>query len=198
MKQIKLLFVSICVSGVLFFLPALVVGQNVVEPSYEVSLHLLMGSNEAGARSDVPSNLNPIAQQLKAKVGYSNFRLAGNIIGRMANQGSFEYKSYSDLFGEDPKFRSFIELSLRDLRPGGVDGAFKFDTLRFGARIPVIIGYRKDESGKDQPAVNYEQIGLTSGKLGVYQNVPTLIGTLDVPSGSEMIFLIMTLKPLDR
>jgi hypothetical protein len=197
MKQIKLLFVGICVSGVLFFLPAVAFGQNVTEPSYEVSLHLLMGSNETGRRSDVPPNLNQIAQQLKAKVGYSNFRLAGTIIGRMANQGSFEYKSYSDLFGEDPKFRSFIELTLRDLRPVG-DGAFKFDTLRFGARIPVIVGFRKDESGKDQPAVNYEQIGLTSVRLGVYQNVPTLIGTLDVPSGSEMIFLIMTLKPLDR
>jgi hypothetical protein len=198
MKQLKSLFVGICVSIVLLVGAGTGFGQGAVEPSYEVSMHILMGSDDSGTKSDIPSSLNSVTQQLKSKVGYSNFRLAGTIIGRMANQGNFEYKSYSDLFGQDPKFRSFIELTLRDLRPGVVDGALKFDTLRFGARIPIVTGYRKDEAGKDQPIVNYEQIGLTSGRLGVYENTPTLIGTLDVPSGTEMIFLVMTVKPLDR
>lgn len=198
MKQIKSLFVGICVSVVLLVGAGASFGQGAVEPSYEVSIHILMGSDESRTKSDIPSSLNAVTQQLKSKVGYSNLRLAGTIIGRMANQGNFEYKSYSDLFGQDPKFRSFIELTLRDLKLGEVDGTLKFDTLRFGARIPIVIGYRKDEAGKEQPAINYEQIGLTSSKLGVTDNVPTLIGTLDVPSGSEMIFLIMTVKPLER
>lgn len=198
MKQIKLLFAGIGVFGALCFVPALAIGQTASEPSYEVSMHILMGSNESSSKGNMPASLNAVSQQLKSKVAYSNFRLAGTIIGRMANQGNFEYKSNSDLFGQDPKFRSFLELTLRDLRAGAAVGTLKFDTLRFGARVPLVVGYRKDEAGKDQAVINYEQIGLTSGKLGIAENFPTLIGTLDAPNGTDMIFLVMTVKPLDR
>lgn len=72
------------------------------------------------------------------------------------------------------------------------------NSLRFGARVPVVVGYRKDQTGKDEPAVNYEQIGLTMSRLGISENVPTLIGTLDVPNGTDMIFVVMTAKTLER
>lgn len=189
---------GICVSGVLFSVSGVVLGQTASEPSYEVSMHLLMGSNDSGSKSDLPSSLNAVSQQLKSKVGYSSFRLAGTIIGRMVNQGSFEYKSTSNLFGQNPTFRSFLEITIRDLRPGNSAGVLKFDALRFGARVPMINGYKKDESGRDQPIVQYEQIGLTSSKLVISESVPTLVGTLDVPNGTEMIFILMTVKPLDR
>lgn len=198
MKQIKDLVVSICVSGVLLFAAVTGFGQVAAEPSYEVSMHILMGSNEAGSKGDIPSSLSGISQQLKSRVGYSNIRLAGTIIGRMANQGSFEYKSTSDLFGQDPTFRSFLELTVRDLRPGNVAGSVKFDSIRFGARVPLITGYRKDETGKDTVVVNYEQIGLTLNRPGIYENLPALIGTLGAPNGKDMIFVVMTVKPLDR
>jgi hypothetical protein len=189
---------GICVSAVLFFVSGAAIGQVVSEPNYEVAIHILMGSNEAGAKADLPSSLSGLSQQLKTKVGYSNFRLAGTIIGRMANQGVFEYKSTSNLFGLNPTVRSFLELTLNDLRPGSVAGTLKFDAFRFSARVPMATGYRKDESGKDQPIIQYEQLGLTLRRIALSENVSTLIGTLDVPNGNDMIFLVMTVKPLDR
>lgn len=200
MSKIKLLIASIGVSGVLFLLPVLGLGQT-AEPNYEMTLHMLMGSNEATSKANLPSNLSAISQQLKSKVGYSNFRLAGTIIGRMANNGNFQYNSYSDLFGEDPKFRSFIDVTIAGLKGGTTDsrpGVFQFQTLRFGAKVPVIVGYRKDDSGRDQPTVSYENIGLTLSKIGISEDVPTLVGTLDVPNGTDMIFLVITVKTLDR
>lgn len=101
MKGLRSLFVSICVSGVLLFVAPMAFSQSAVEPNYEISVHLFVGSNESNAKGAIPANLNSISQQLKAKVGYSHFRLAGTIIGRMANKGDYEYKSYSDLFGDD-------------------------------------------------------------------------------------------------
>jgi hypothetical protein len=202
MNKIKLLIAGIGVSGVLFLLPVLGFGQAAADSNYEVTVQLLMGSNEASAtKSSMPTNLSALSQQLRSKTGYNNFRLAGTIIGRMANRGKFEYKSYSDLFGQDPKFRTTLELTVNGLKsnfaeknPAGVD----IEAFRFGAIVPVVIGYRRDESGKDQPSVNYERIGLTLDKLALADNSPTLIGTLDTPNGSEMIFLVVTVKTLDR
>ncbi|MFT3744971.1 MAG: hypothetical protein QM785_11850 [Pyrinomonadaceae bacterium] len=201
MNTIKLLIASISVSGVLFLLPVLGVGQAAADSNYEVTLQVLMGSNDGSAKGSLPGNLSAVSQQLRSKVGYSNFRLAGTIIGRMAVKGSFEYKSYSDMFGQDPKFRTFLEVNLVNLKNNISDKASSgvdLDALRFGANVPVVVGYRRDDSGKDQPSVNYERIGLSLGKLGLPENSPTLVGTLDLPNGNEMIFLVVTVKTLDR
>jgi hypothetical protein len=197
MNQIRSLMIGIFVSGLLFIVPVVCFGQAATEPNYEVSVHLIMGSNDATAKPNLPASLSSISQQLKSRVAYTNFRLAGTIIGRMSNTGSYEYKSYSDLFGQDPKFRSFLDLTIAGLRNSAVErgaGSFQAQSLRFGARVPVIVSYGKDQSGKDQPVVNYEQIGLTVAKLGLLENVPTLVGTLDVPNGTDMIFLVITVK----
>lgn len=202
MNKIKLLIVSIGVSGVLFLLPVLGFGQAAADSNYEITMQLLMGTNETSAtKSSLPANLSALSQQLRAKIGYSNFRLAGTIIGRMANRGNLEYKSYSDLFGQDPKFRTSLELmvgglkgTLTDKTPAGVD----IETLRFNATVPVVVGFRRDDAGKDQPTVNYDRISFTLSKLALSDNSPTLIGTLDTPNGNEMIFLVVTVKTLDR
>ncbi|MBK8302079.1 MAG: hypothetical protein IPK98_01175 [Chloracidobacterium sp.] len=54
----------------------------------------------------------------------------------------------------------------------------------------------KDE-GKIQPVYNYEQIGLNISKVGLSQNTPTLIGTLNLPGTSGTIFLVMTVRAAD-
>lgn len=201
MNKIKLLIAGIGVSGVLFLLPVLGLGQAAVDANYEVTVQVLMGSDDtATAKGALPGNLNGISQQIRSKVGFSNLRLAGTIIGRIANQGGFEYKSFSDLFGQDPKFRSFLELTLSGLKAdlAGKESSLDIQMLKFGARVPVVVGFRRDEAGKDQPSVSYEQIGLTLSRLGISENVPTLVGTLDVPNGNEMIFLVVTVKTLDR
>ncbi|MEQ1606925.1 MAG: hypothetical protein ABL999_18835 [Pyrinomonadaceae bacterium] len=201
MNKIKLLIVGIGVSGVLFLLPVSGLGQAAADSNYEVTVQVLMGSDDASApKGSLPGNLSAISQQIKSKVGYSNFRLVGTIIGRIANQGGFEYKSFSDLFGQDPKFRSFLELTVAGLKAdlAGKEPSLDIQMLKFGAKVPVVVGFRRDEAGKDQPSVSYEQIGLTLSRLGISENVPTLVGTLDVPNGPEMIFLIVTVKTLDR
>lgn len=48
MKQIKDLFVNIGVSCVLLFAAVTCFGQGTIEPSYEVSVQLVMGSNATG------------------------------------------------------------------------------------------------------------------------------------------------------
>jgi hypothetical protein len=173
-----------------------------VEPSYEVSLQLLIGSNDATQRTDVPANLAAISKQLRSTFTFSNYRLATTFLGRISNNGNFEYKSVTNIFGQESTASSqtFLDWSVANFRTGptakGAPG-FQAQAFHFGARVPVLVGGAKDENGKMSPVVNYESIGLGLGKMGFAENVPTLIGTLNLPGADGTIFLVMTVRSAD-
>lgn len=201
MKQIKSLFMGICVSGVLLFVPVLVFGQGSIEPSYEVSLQLLMGSNDAGQKTSLPGNLTSMSQQIGTRYSFSSYRLAGTFLSRISNNGDYYYKSLSNLFGPATDYRSqsFLEWNVKTLKNGTTakGQGYNLQAFNFGARVPVTTGYVKDQAGKDQPVINYESIGLNLNRIGVPENSPTLIGTINLPGAGDTIFLVMTVKPVD-
>ncbi len=202
MNKIKLLIAGICVSGVLFLLPVMGLGQTAVEPSYEVSLQLLMGSNDAGPKGSLPSSLSGISQRLKANYSYSNYRLSDTLFGRISNRGKFEYRSIAN-FGRDVVIQqpSFVEMTANELKTGLTakgGQAFLLESFRFGAKVPVVTSVSKDESGKERSVVSYEQIGITLNKVGLSENVPTLIGTLNMPGVNDTLFVVMTVKTVDQ
>jgi hypothetical protein len=171
------------------------------DPSYDIFLQVIVGSNEAGERAELPGNLSNISRQLKSNFAFSNYRLATTFIGRIGNEGNFEYKSVANVFGEetDGEFQTFFEYSLSSFRamqePRG-DAAFQIGTFRFGAKIPVKMGSPvKDENGKASPAiVAYEPIGITATRLAVPENTPTLMGTLVLPKTRGTVFLVLTAR----
>src|SRR5688572_7900315 len=91
-----------------------------VEPSYEVSLQLIIGSNDTSVKADVPASLSNISRQLKSSFGFANYRLAGTFLGRVSNSGTFEYKSSTNMFGQESERSrpTFLDWSLVDLRSG--------------------------------------------------------------------------------
>ncbi len=163
------------------------------EKSYDAELLLVIGSND-GARGYLPSNLTPVLKQIRSNFDFSSYRVASTFVGRVANTGSFEYKSVGSIFGRDSDTypRSFLEWSLSNLRssssPGG-QPSLQADSFRFGARIPVPTGGTSTE-----PTYSYESIGLNLAKAGVSENVPTLIGTLNLPGAGGVIFLVMRVR----
>ena len=42
-----------------------------VEPSYDVSLHLVIGSNEAADKTELPADLSAVTRQLKTRFAFS-------------------------------------------------------------------------------------------------------------------------------
>ncbi len=169
----------------------------VMEPSFEISLHLVIGSNEAGARADLPASLSGISRQLKSNFSFSNYRLANTFLGRISNTGNIEYKSISNIFGQesDSESQTFLEWSMGSFRvmPRG----FQARSFRFGARVPVRVGSSKDDSGRISPVINYEPVGLSMAVIGLPANTPTLIGTISLPKTTGTIFLVATIKPVE-
>ncbi len=173
-----------------------------VEPSYEVSLQLLVGSNDGSQKADFSQELSAISQHLKSSFAFSSYRLAGTFLGRISNTGNFEYKSVGNISGKELGInpQTFLEWSVINLKSGttvkGPSG-FQAQAFRFGARVPVTTATVKDDTGKERPLLSYENIGLTLSKLGLQEGVPTLIGTLNLPGASDTIFLVMTVKSVD-
>jgi hypothetical protein len=163
-----------------------------VEPSYDVALHLLIGSNEGGARSELPASLNNVSKQLKANFNFTNYRLASTFLGRISNTGNFEYKSVGDLVGKNMEGypQTFLEWSVANFRnmptAKGQPG-FQAQAFRFGARVPVPVGTQQGEGGKGSPVFNYESIGLNLGKIGLAENTPrsSARSICRVPMGSS-------------
>ena len=162
----------------------------------------MIGSNDATTRPELPADLAAVSRQLKSNVPFSSYRLASTLVGRISNTGNYEYKSSSNIFGVESTSatQTFIEWSLGNFRvtPNGKgQNGFQAQALRFGARVPVLMNTPVGESGKRIPVYNYEPIGLSLSKVGLPENTPTLIGTLNLPGTSGTIFLIMTVKSAD-
>ena len=167
-----------------------------LEPSYEIALHVIIGSNEPGARSDVPACLSNVSKHLKSNFSFSNYRLANTFLGRISNSGNIEYKSVANILGqenESGESQTFLEWSMTNFR--SAPGGFQARTFRFGARVPVRTGTFKDSSGVASPVVNYEAVGLTMTVMGLPANTPTLVGTISLPKTTGTIFLVATIKP---
>jgi hypothetical protein len=158
------------------------------EPSYEISLHVLIGSNEAAPRgTEVPSSLSAISRQLKNNFSFSSYRLVNTYLGRISNTGNIEYKSISNILGQEPatEAQSFLEWSIVGLR--SMQNGFQGRSFRFGARVPI-------KTSKDENAVVYESVGLTMQMIGLPANTPTLVGTISLPKTTGTIFLVATIK----
>lgn len=172
-----------------------------VEASYDIALHVLIGSSD-GAKGELPASLANVAKQLKANFDFKDYRLASVFLGRISNNGSVEYKSVGNLFGKETEVlpQSFLEWTLGNCRgmptAKGQPG-LQAQVFRFGARVPVPVGGPKADAGAAAPVFNYESIGLTLGKIGLAENTPTLIGTLHLPGANGTVFLVMTVRATD-
>ena len=200
MNQSKTIFKTLFVFSLIAACSAFMYGQQ-YEPSYNVSLNLVIGSNDGATRAELPADLATVSRQLKSSFTFSNYRLASTLLGRISNTGNYSYKSSSNVFGAESSAatQTFIEWSINNFRvtPNGKgQNGFQTQGLRFGARVPVLMNVPGGPE-KTAPVYNYESIGLDLNKVGLPENTPTLIGTLNLPGAGGTIFLIMTVKSAD-
>ena len=200
MKLSKTIFKPILIFSLIAGCSAFMYGQQ-IEASYNVSLNLVIGSNDGTTRTELPAELAAVSKQIKSSFQFSNYRVANTLIGRISNGGTFQYQSVANMSDKEPLPASptFLDWSLVNLRnmPNAKGQAgFQAQSFRFGARVPVITGSHED-NGKSTPNINYESIGLSLQKIGLSENVPTVVGTLTLPGTSGTIFLIMTVKSAD-
>ncbi len=203
MNQLRSIFSAL---GILIICLSSVFAQSAdsqpqIETNYEVILQVILGTSETAQKSDLPQNLSGIAGQLKNTFPFSNYRLVNTYLGRVANTGNFEYKSVSNIVGQESEqdSPSFLDWRLGRLRTAANAGrrtSFYVDGFKFGARVPIRFTNFKDESGKSPQVINYESVGLNLDKLNLTESTPALVGTLTLPKTTGTMFLVLTVKPV--
>ena len=170
---------------------------NSPQPNFPVALQLIVGGSDAGSKGELPASLANVTRQIRSSIPYASYRLANTYLGRVGNNGTFEYKSVADLLGQSQSEpATFLEWSVRGIRVVGND--YQAQTVRFGARVPVKTEMSDANSGSKHSVINYEPIGLSFERIGIAENVPTLLGTLTIPKTGETLFLVMTISRSDR
>ena len=200
MNPSRSFFKSILALGLITACTVFVCGQQ-LEASYNVSLNLVIGSNDGATRTELPAELAAVSKQIKSSFQFSNYRVANTLIGRISNAGTFQYQSVANMSDKEPlpaspTFLDWSLVNLRNIPNAKGQSGFQAQSFHFGARVPVITGSH-EENGKAMPNINYESIGLSLQKIGLSENVPTVVGTLTLPGTNGTIFLIMTVKSAD-
>lgn len=177
--------------------------SKIAEPNYEAVLHVLVSSNQSGPVENLPSSLSSVAKQVRGEFGGQGLKLINTYLGRLSNAGNMEYKGVSNSYVQEaePGTPSFLEWSLAGMRtmqnPAG-QNVYHFQNFRFGARVPVRVASFSGDGGTKAPVFNYEQIGLNISRMGVRENTPTLMGTLTQPRTDGTLFLVLTVRNVDK
>lgn len=195
--------VSILTFALLFFITVLAVPAqtepkaSLAGPSYEAALHVLLGSDQTKGGDILPPALAPIARQVRSDFGPISLKVVETHLGRLSNNGALENKGVSSGYkpGVDvgaPIFLDWRLVNLMSAQNAAGQNVYQFQSFRFGARVPVRVG-----EGPGAP-ITYESIGLTLDRFNVRDGVPTLVGTLTQPKTDGTLFLVLTVKGVEK
>lgn len=161
------------------------------EINYEVRLHLLVGSNDAGANR-LPTELQAIVNQLRASLPFREYALGVTFINRVRDGGNLEVSGITNLPLPTPvnsnpaTFYDFSFQRVRSETDAQGREAVQVPTFRFGLRVPLQVG----------ATTNYQPIGLTTS-VSFRENTPTVIGTLTTNRTDQIMVLVAQIKRAD-
>lgn len=191
-----ILSIAVIVFGGVF---APIYAQSSTETSYEATLHVLIGSDDTSQRGDLPKSLDAVSGQIRDNFTFKSYRLMNTYYGRLANNGSLDYKSVSSLknVSTEPDAPTFLDWQLANFKAepsSAAKGLLSMQMFRFGARVPVRVTPITSGDGKTNAITNYESVGLTLNRLSIGENEPTLVGTISLPRTTGTVFLVLTIK----
>ena len=196
-----------CVAVVLFVLAStstIALGQGSKPPTaavrnLDVQLHLLLASNEAGEKGNLPQSLDPIIRQLKSSLSFSNYRLATNFVNRVKDGGTLESRGLiaSNIFlpaVNNPVPPTAYEFTLAKMKLDDDLTNIDIPRFRFGLSIPVITGVIRGEGNAPAtPAINYQPASINT-EISLTEGTPTVVGTMNTTRSDQMLILVITVK----
>ena len=158
----------------------------------DVQLYLLLASNDAGEKSNLPASLDPIVRQLKSSLSFTSFDLATNFVNRVKDGGTLESRGLigSNIFlsaTTNPVPQTAYEFTLSKIKLDDDFTNVDIPRFRFGLSIPVITGTAPLTAVNYQPASINTEMTLTEG-------APTVVGTMNTTRSDQMLILVITVK----
>lgn len=164
--------------------------------SLEFQLHLIAASMTPAEKSALPKNLEPVLEQLKSTLKFTNYRYVSSALNRVSDRGKVDSSGVTgSLFptpagiANSPENPSFYQYNLSKVTLTQ-DAAGKeiilIDSFKFGVSVPIRIG-----SGAGN--IQYRDIGITT-PLSLREGEMAVVGTANIGGSDEAIIVVISVK----
>jgi hypothetical protein len=163
--------------------------------SLEFQLHLIAASMTPSEKPTLPKNLEPVLEQLKSTLKFTNYRYVSSALNRVSDRGKVESSGVTgSLFptpagvANNPDNPSFYNYSLsRVILTQDVTGkdSVLIDQFKFGVSVPIRVG-----SGG---AIQYRDIGIIT-PLSLREGEIAVVGTANIGGSDEAIIVVISVK----
>ncbi len=199
MKQLAGLYkrpLFLIVLNLLLCLPLIAQNENAAadgqaRQDLRAVLYFVVGNDKAAAGTELPKELADTAKEIKSGWNHTALTLAGRQLVRTEAPGVFKSKISIDLSNDGGAKipTSFLDWAIVLSRTDG--GTVRLGNTSFSIRTPVRLA--KAETGD---VFNYEGFSTNMSGLSVRKGVPTLIGSLSLPSTGGTLFVILRLEAI--
>jgi hypothetical protein len=164
--------------------------------SYDAHFYVLMASNDASKRSDLPGPVDSAIRQFRESLPYRNYRLITTLVGRFRDRVPLELSGVTppNLIGPSnanrPVFYSFT-LMPRAEPSAEPTRSINLDSVRFSIQLPVIEGMaRTDPNTPPTPILSYHSMEVKTG-LSIREGIPAVVGSLTTGQLDEQLVLVL-------
>jgi hypothetical protein len=164
--------------------------------SLEFQLHLIAASMTQSDKSALPKNLEPVVEQLKSTLKFTNYRYVSSALNRVSDRGKVESSGVTgSLFptpagiANSPENPSFYQYNLSRItltQDATGKEIILIDSFKFGVSVPIRIG-----SGGGN--IQYRDIGLTT-LLSLREGEMAVVGTANIGGSDEAIIVVISVK----
>jgi len=161
--------------------------------SLEFQLHLIAASMEPGEKAALPKNLEPVVEQLKSTLKFTNYRYISSALNRVSDRGKIESSGVTgSLFPapagvlNSPEAPTFYQYGLSKVwltQDATGKESVQIDSFKFGVSVPI----------KYAQNTQYRDIGIVT-PLSLREGEMAVVGTANIGGADEAIIVVITVK----
>jgi type II/III secretion system protein len=161
--------------------------------SLEFQLHLIAASMEPGEKAALPKNLEPVVEQLKSTLKFTNYRYISSALNRVSDRGKIESSGVTgSLFPapagvlNSPEAPTFYQYGLSKVwltQDATGKESVQIDSFKFGVSVPI----------KYAQNTQYRDIGIVT-PLSLREGEMAVVGTANIGGSDEAIIVVISVK----
>jgi type II/III secretion system protein len=162
--------------------------------SLEFQLHLIAASMTPSEKDSLPKILEPVVEQLKSTLKFTNYRYVSSALNRVSDRGKVESSGVTGSLFPTPAGvlnsadnPSFYQCSLSRValtQDAAGKESIQIEMFRFGVSVPVKIGLNNTQ---------YRDIGIVT-PLSLREGEMAVVGTANIGGSDEAIIVVISVK----
>jgi len=161
--------------------------------SLEFQLHVIAASMSSSEKATLPKNLEPVVEQLKSTLKFSNYRYVTSALNRVSDRGRIESSGVTgSLFPtpsgilNTPETPAFYQYNLQRVsltQDAAGKESIQIEMFKFGVSVPIKFGQQ----------TSYKDVGILT-PLSLREGEMAVVGTANISGSDEAIIVVISVK----